>query len=57
MFKKSSKKGAIRKRKVSEEDETPVDNSEDNDGMDKLKLARLKRDLLQKKAGVSSGTD
>ena len=57
MFKKSSKKGAIRKRKVSEEDETPVDNGEDNEGMDKLKLARLKRDLLQKKAGVSSGTD
>jgi len=54
MFKKSSKKGAIRKRKVSEEDETPVDNNDENEGMDKLKLARLKRDLLQKKAGVSS---
>jgi len=51
MFKKSSKKSSIRKRRVSDEDEAHVENEEE---LGKLKLAKLKRELLQKKAGVSS---
>jgi len=54
MFKKSSKKkGAIRKRKLSE-DEEQKDDEVDQDEMEKLKLAKLKRELLTKKAGVSA---
>ena len=54
MFKKSSKKkGAIRKRKLSENEEQK-DDEVDQDEMEKLKLAKLKRELLTKKAGVSA---
>lgn len=54
MFKKSSKKkGAIRKRKLSEDEEQKEDEV-DQEEMEKLKLAKLKRELLTKKAGVSS---
>lgn len=52
MFKKSSKKSSIRKRRVS--DEEPENEIENDDELGKLKLAKLKRELLQKKAGVSS---
>lgn len=54
MFKKSSKKkGAIRKRKLSEDEEQKDDEVDQNE-MEKLKLAKLKRELLTKKAGVSA---
>lgn len=46
MFKKSTKKGSIRKRKVSDEEAAePVDN----ENLDKLKVAKLKRELLQER--------
>jgi len=52
MFKKSSKKkGAIRKRKLSEDEEQKEVDLEE---VEKLKLAKLKRELLTKKAGVSA---
>ena len=44
MFKKSTKKGSFRKRKVSDEE---VAEPEDNENLDKLKVAKLKRELLQ----------
>ena len=54
MFKKSSKKkGAIRKRKLSEGEEQKEDEV-DQEEVEKLKLAKLKRELLTKKAGVSA---
>ena len=54
MFKKSSKKkGAIRKRKLSEGEEQNEDEV-DQEEVEKLKLAKLKRELLTKKAGVSA---
>ena len=54
MFKKSSKKkGAIRKRKLSEDEEQKEDEV-DQEEVEKLKLAKLKRELLTKKAGVSA---
>lgn len=54
MFKKSSKKkGAIRKRKLSEDEEQKEDEV-DQEEIEKLKLAKLKRELLTKKAGVSA---
>merc|ERR1711970_282249 len=54
MFKKSTKKSTnARKRRVSDDDQQNVENDNDEE-LGKLKLAKLKRELLQKKAGVSS---
>lgn len=53
MFKKSGKKkSAIRKRKISDDEEQKDEINHDE--VEKLKLAKLKRELLTKKAGVSS---